>query len=141
MNPRAAAGLTAFTAYTGLCGQGDITIAPPPSIVDSDGTVRSRFIGHAARHRMGANALARDTAGGVGGIVRGIRDEEIALTPGNFFPVPCRYRSGGTVRSSPPFSDRCALLTLRPATAKIGVPLALLYWRALRTTRGRCVAG
>ena len=32
--------------------------------------------------------MTRDTAGGVGGIVRGIVDDEIALTPGNFFPVP-----------------------------------------------------
>src|SRR5437667_10029607 len=40
------------------------------------------------RHRVGTNAVARNAAGGVGSIVRGILDEEIALTPGNFFPVP-----------------------------------------------------
>src|SRR5439155_17266568 len=40
---------------------------------------------------------------------------------------PCRYRSRGTVRSPPAFTDRCALLTLRPAVAKIGAASALLY--------------
>jgi hypothetical protein len=53
---------------------------------------------------------AADAARGVGGIVRGILDDEIALTPGNFFLVPVSIpRSRGTVRSSPAFTDRCAL--------------------------------
>jgi hypothetical protein len=72
----------------------------------------------------------------VGGIVRGILDEEIALMPGNFFPVPVsipleRHRSvvAGVHRS---------LCVLDVASSRrehwCGISVALL--RALRTTRG-----
>jgi hypothetical protein len=85
--------------------------------------------------------VARHAGGGVSGIVRGILDEEIALTPGNFFPCPCRYRLRGIVRSSPASTDRCAFLTLRPAVANIGVASALLPCVRYAPLRGRCVAG
>ena len=89
----------------------------------------------------GAHAVACDAAGGVGGIVRGILDDEIALTPGNFFSEPVsilleRHRLvvAGVHRS---------LCVLDVASSRCehwcGISVALL--RALRTTRGRCVAG
>jgi hypothetical protein len=85
--------------------------------------------------------VARDAARGVDGIVRGILDEEIALMPGNFFPVPVsipleRHRSvvAGV-------TDRCAFLTLRPAVVNIGVASALLCCVRYAPLRGRCVAG
>src|SRR5262249_42906602 len=49
--------------------EGDIKIAPPPSIVDPDATVRSRFIGHAAiaavRAAMGLMTKSLDEPLGV----------------------------------------------------------------------------
>jgi hypothetical protein len=85
--------------------------------------------------------VAADAARGAGGIVRGILDEEIALTPGNFFPVPVsirleRHRSvvAGFHRS---------LCALDVASSRredwCGISVAILY--APRTAKGRCVAG
>jgi hypothetical protein len=75
------------------------------------------------------------------GIVRGILDEEIALTPGNFFPVPVsipleRHRSVVA-------SFHRALCALDVASSRredwFGISVAIL--RALHTIRGRRVAG
>jgi hypothetical protein len=78
--------------------------------------------------------VARDATRGVGRIVRGILDEEIALTLGNFFPVPVsipleRHRSvvAGFHRSL------CALDVASSHSEEwCGTAVATL--RALRTT-------
>ena len=107
------------------------------NLYDWDGTLAHER----DRHRMGAHAVAADAARGVGGIVRGILDDEIALTPGNFFPVPV---------SIPLERDRSVVAGFHRSLCALGVAssrredwcgISVAILRALRTTRGRCVAG
>jgi hypothetical protein len=77
----------------------------------------------------------------VGGIVRGIVDDEIALTPGKFFPVPVSIAPEKHRSVVAGFHRSCAFLMFASSRREDWCGMIIAVLRSLRTTREGCVAG